>query len=557
MREPRLLLPPAALSGLLLLLLGAACQRPTAADPVEEAEPAPEAPVFDTVSDTESDSEVVVSATEPSPPAEHPEVVAVRQRIEVLRIGVETLDDAGLADGAERLEEAIVAREMRIERRRDQEAREAYQRAPDRSQLAEWLQVAAQVAADQGEVADAAALAELSRTYQEQGRRRPAPDPEPVALELDSLATRIEILRYARDAFAEVGDRHVVDVLEGAVHWGELALEGADPAALGEAAAAVPSKPILIECLAWSSQQYAEWNRSERAEACRQLADYYAAQLGGDEGAEAQDEEREPEAGIEELDRRIEILGYALDAFRRSGDGEAAAAIGRFHHLAELQRAGRPDPTVAEGLTMGMVIELLQAAGGLYADWGWEGRAGACHELAEYYAARERERAHERDGGEVRGADHEARPLDLRERVDRLEVLRLVRAAYAEAGADRARDLAERALHLGELEQVGAPAEDRAAAAEGLNTQRLIRLSRGAAGLYQEWGIADRARACAALGDYYAQRAAPAAAPEAGPSKRVQELREQLRRVRALQEAAARTEARILELLEQTQVRRR
>lgn len=340
------------------------------------------------------------------PREENEEIKTVRRRLKVMRTAVDAFLEANRREEAELVEHAMHARELILEGRRGEEANRIRETAPNRGQLAETLGAAAKLYKKWNMPDRAEALAELAKTYAKQWERRQRAEREGRVRErerrretgegLDSLATRVEIIRYARDAFAEAGDSKNVKVLNGVIHYGELALEGVSDERLSKAVEAVPSKANLIEYMNWAARKYGEWGRGERAGACRSLAEYYSRQLQAErEGGEEHEGERERDAegSIEDLNRRIEILVFARDALARAGHEDGAHTMKRFITVAELQRKGADDETIAqafEGLSMGRTIELLQKASGIYAERRMEEHAAACNQLAEYYAARER-----------------------------------------------------------------------------------------------------------------------------------------------------------------------
>lgn len=318
---------------------------------------------------------------------ENDEIRTVRNRLKVMRTAVEAFVKVNRHDAAELVEYAMHARELAIEGRRDEEANRIRERAPNRGQLAETLGAAAKLYRKWDMPDRAEALADLSETYAKQWKRQQrATERERESGEsLESLATRVEIIRMARAAFAETGDKKNAKVLEGVIHYGELLLEGVSGERLSKAAKAIPSKGNLVEYMSWASHKYGEWGHEKRAASCRKLAEYYARQLRGVESDLGR--------SIEDLNRRIEILGFAHEALAHAGWETGAHTMKRFLHAAELQRDGADAETMTramEGLSMGQTIELLQKASSFYAEWGKKERAAACDQLAEFYAARER-----------------------------------------------------------------------------------------------------------------------------------------------------------------------
>lgn len=263
---------------------------------------------------------------------ESEEVKTVRHRLKVMRTAVKAFLEADRREAAELVEHAMHARELAIEGRRGEEANKIRETAPNRGQLSETLRAAANLYKKWDMPDRAEALAELAETYAKQWKRQQRAEREGRVTEreresgkgLDSLATRIEIIRYARDAFREAGDERNVKVLEGVVHYGELALEGANDEQLSKAAEAVPSKANLVEYMTWAAHKYSEWGRGERAGACRRLAEFYARQLGAEqrEGGEEREVKRErdrtQEGRIRELEEKIGLMERQIEELKRA-----------------------------------------------------------------------------------------------------------------------------------------------------------------------------------------------------------------------------------------------
>jgi hypothetical protein len=131
----------------------------------------------------------------------------------------------------------------------------------------------------------------------------------------------------------------------------------------------------------------------------------------------------EVEAPGPHLDRRLEILGYARDAYREAGRQEQAKQVARFLKIGEMQKAGA-DPAelqkASEGMSMGTLIEHLRGASQLWEEWGWEGRAAACRGLAEYYAQRDGIRLERKEEPDVHTQQIQKRMLELRKELEAL-----------------------------------------------------------------------------------------------------------------------------------------
>ena len=294
-----------------ILLSASACARRTA----EESPPAPPA--------EEIRQEPAVGGGPPHwtperqgevlAPEESDEIRAVRRRLEVMRAGAEAFTEAGRPAAAARIAQAIRARELSIEGRRDAEAELVREAAPDRAELAELLGAAAALCRESGQSDRAASLAGLSETYAEQWRRR-HPDFDGG---LDSLSRRIEILRYARAAHAEAQHAEARDALERVIHLGELQLVEAGAEPIAQASEGLSTERV-VELLRGAARLYQERGHETRAAACGSLAEFYlqrqrAPQERG--GQERHERERRLHQ-LHELLRQTEELQAMLDGIR-------------------------------------------------------------------------------------------------------------------------------------------------------------------------------------------------------------------------------------------------
>jgi hypothetical protein len=343
---------------------------------------------------------------------------------------------------------------------------------------------------------------------------------------LDALPRRVEILRYARHAYREADRSDRAEQLEHAIEYGELLLEGGSDQAKAEALESVPSRDQLIELLEEAAHLYGEWGHSSRADACRALASFYGGgqarerQGRADAPADAHDHADAPPLGdIGQLDHRIEILGFAHEAFVEAGASERVAQMERFLAGAELQRSGASQDELRrafDGISMESVVRALQQASQLYAQRGWERRSAACHELAAYYAERydielghaPRIEQHDEHASEHAEAGHGAHTdaRDLEDRAQRVEILRLAREAHARGGNLEAAEILERTVRLGELQLENADPEAIARAQSGLSMEGIIAAVESASRLWAEAGSEQRAEACARLADFYVRR---------------------------------------------------
>jgi regulator of replication initiation timing len=96
----------------------------------------------------------------------------VLHQLEVMRLALPALREAERGDAAELLTLAIRAREMMLERRRDEEAQRVRERAPNREQLIEILSMAAELWREFGNADKSAAIRELAEQLSGAERRQ-------------------------------------------------------------------------------------------------------------------------------------------------------------------------------------------------------------------------------------------------------------------------------------------------------------------------------------------------------------------------------------------------
>ena len=211
----------------------------------------------------------------------------------------------------------------------------------------------------------------------------------------------------------------------------------------------------------------------------------------------------EPERDLESRAVRLDVVRLARKAHAEAGNGDADAWLERFLHVGELQMVGAGEEEIAraaEGLTMGMAIELLQIAARLYREWGVPDRARVCNDLAEFYTRREHERGRERSEEEAAAAELEAARRQL-------EVLRLAFDVFRETGREEARDAIEHAIHVRELNIEGDWGDETQRVRETApDLATVVELLARAGELYAERGWEDRAHACAELAETWRRK---------------------------------------------------
>ncbi len=348
--------------------------------------------------------------------------------VKALRLTEKACREADRPDAGDLAKHAYRALEMQLEGRRDEEARHYIENAPPLAEKIELLHLASELWADWGHEDPAAVTGEMARTLKEHWNQSNERERKEAAGELESLEHRIEILRFARDAFRRVRDEKNMKALNRAIHYGELLLTEAPAEAVLEAVEGVPSKGNLIELLQHASAQYREWGHEDRARACHALAERYSRDMREESGeGEGREERAETEGDLDDLEYRIEIIRWSRGALAEAGAREKAAVMEKFLHGAELQLVDAPmeeRSRIIGDLDLELIIDLFLHSAELYADWGWEGRARECHRLAEFYVDRWNLGGEERrEGGEEAHVEEEMheRYHALLQRVDEIQ----------------------------------------------------------------------------------------------------------------------------------------
>ena len=119
----------------------------------------------------------------PRPNREHQVALA---QLEIMHSALRALREAGRGDAVDLLENAIRAREVRLEGRRDEEARHILKRAPNREQQAELLALASRLWHEFGHAEEARAIEKLAAQMAGREREREAHGDHPERRERDA-----------------------------------------------------------------------------------------------------------------------------------------------------------------------------------------------------------------------------------------------------------------------------------------------------------------------------------------------------------------------------------
>jgi len=235
-------------------------------------------------------------------------------QIEVMRLAMKALLEAERKDAAEIVEQAIHARELAMEGRRDEKAMEIRKNAPDLGIQVEILMHAADLWDEFGHERKAATIRELAGQFREKlerqkegGARRDE--------KCEHAMHQIEIMKSALHALKEGGKEDAADILKRVIQARIVNLEGMR----GKEAEIVrernPPLEQQVEILGLASRLCREWGNEEKARAIGGLAERMWAQRR-QRAANQQNVDmrrfRELEEKMEHMARQIEELKRAL-----------------------------------------------------------------------------------------------------------------------------------------------------------------------------------------------------------------------------------------------------
>ena len=224
-----------------------------------------------------------------------PEHEIIERWIEIMEIGRDVVAEAERAKPAEVLEHAMHALELTLEGRRDEEAMHIRRTAPSRERQADALLLAAEIAQDQGHRRHAKALTRLGRHLQEarDAEHEHREDEGEDEKERRGLAQRVEVLRLAMPALREGEKKDAAELIERAIHTGELLLEGREDEEAQKVFRRTPDLETLSKILAVAATLWADFGNKENAKAVAGLSAYYAERAQGHE--ERRNKERQAE----------------------------------------------------------------------------------------------------------------------------------------------------------------------------------------------------------------------------------------------------------------------
>jgi len=271
------------------------------------------------------------------------------QMLELLLYAHEVLRKADRDDQAKIMKHGAHALKMLWSGRHDEEAMGILSTAPSKEDQVRALYLAAEILSDRDDDRHARMLFGLAREFEGEARRgKPEPrdakrwkhaqkrgehadGEEEDDEERRGLRRRIEILRMAMPALREAERKDAAEMLERAIHTGELLLDGREDAEAQRIYRNTPSLGQLAELLHLASRLWREFKHPEQAEAVMELSRHYAqrsreqnrerevAERREHEGREHEGREHEgrehegrEHEGRDDLDRRIQHLRREL-----------------------------------------------------------------------------------------------------------------------------------------------------------------------------------------------------------------------------------------------------
>lgn len=259
------------------------------------------------------------------------------EQLEIMRSALPALREGEKREAAEQLQQAIRAREVILERRRDEEAQAIRERAPKPGQVVEILTLSSRLWREYGDVEKATKIGELADQMTRRERSRDVPRGERSERERDRAGRapterevaeqQLETMRVAMHAFREAQKEEAMKAMERAIHARELLLSGRRSEEAQQAIRQAPNRAQLAELLKVAARFWREYDQPEKAQAVGRLAEQLAAQRDGDrpagerrEGERREGERREGERREVERREGEQREGERREVERREGE---------------------------------------------------------------------------------------------------------------------------------------------------------------------------------------------------------------------------------------------
>jgi hypothetical protein len=228
------------------------------------------------------------------------------QRLKIMKTAIPALLEGGDENLAHQLEQALHAREMVLDGRRDPQARRIIDSSPKLGQQIEILHHAANLWEEFGHEGKAGSLFELVEEMHGQFER------EHHKRDRNILAEHIEIMQVALPALKEAGKADAVDLLERAIKTRRIQWEAPDTQAAEEARHRGPELEVVIEILSVAAELWQEFGHEHKADLVQGLVEDLWGHLEHREHREDRSRE-ELEHELEEMRDRISRLEHAVE----------------------------------------------------------------------------------------------------------------------------------------------------------------------------------------------------------------------------------------------------
>jgi hypothetical protein len=200
--------------------------------------------------------------------------------LEMLRLAHHALREARRGEHAEIVEHALHAMELRLEGRRDEEARHVYETAPPREAVLRSMHLAAELWADWGKKDRAHALMQHLKQVKRAhaGDRTARAERErdrPRRTDREHLAHEIELLHLALPVLREEGKTQTIEVVERAIHARKLIHSGRRDEEAREIIADQPPPAHVAEIMFYAADLWLKYENPEKAERCAEMGRHY------------------------------------------------------------------------------------------------------------------------------------------------------------------------------------------------------------------------------------------------------------------------------------------
>ncbi|MHC4514003.1 MAG: hypothetical protein ACYTGW_08835 [Planctomycetota bacterium] len=385
-------------------------------------------------------------------------IAATKERIHRLINEAEELMEAGRVNQAEKLMAEARALKKKLGQANDRRKRGD----DDYHGVFRHLKEAIGALQELGRKEEAKKLGAFTeQLYKDLQRRRSGRERERDEREHDHVAEgkkHLQILGYAKAAFAEAGKKDALDMIERTMHALEMQLAGRRDREARQIIERAPGHEDIIELLGWASKILAEYGAEEKALAVRRLAGEAERRHRERERGQPRREREQPRRKREgenserqEARRQVRVMKLAAGVLDRAGRGEAAELMEHGAHALQLRlegaRTDRAQKIYKTAPSREHLAKLMGAAAEILQDKGQRDRAEMVAKLARQYAGQRDRKRGEREREHEGRREREREGRREREREGRREQPRRQRTDIEQ----RMEGLAERLEHMARM----------------------------------------------------------------------------------------------------------